>query len=292
MAWDVVSKNVGSLLTAANINQLQDNFPALADQNSGAPLVVFPNSGTYGAHTFSLSTVHAESGFAGPQVSSLAKVHAESGFLGPQVSSFGLIHVSSTVVLAADPTQALEAATKQYADAAVAGWVLLASASPSNVAVVDFLTGIDATYRTYVLLLIKLKPVAQGRLELLVSDDGGTTFESVNYRYAVTARRDVGTDGPTQSTNAAFFQLNGADDVDEAASLAYNGTIYIFDPAAGVQPAFRWDATYGQVTGQAMVAAGGGRCEATAAAINALRVRFNATNIDDGELRLYGIRSS
>ncbi len=97
MAWTDLTFPAGSVLTGTKMTQLDENFDALAAQNAGAPLVFFPNSGTYGAQVFSLATVHAESGFVGPQVSSLGTVHAESGFVGPEVSSFGAVEVNSNL---------------------------------------------------------------------------------------------------------------------------------------------------------------------------------------------------
>ncbi len=104
MAWTDLTFGAGSVLTAAKMTQLDENFDALAAQNAGAPLVTFPNSvlsadaGLQSTGVGSIATVHAGSGFVGPEVSSLATMHAGSGFVGPQVSSFATVHVGSGVV--------------------------------------------------------------------------------------------------------------------------------------------------------------------------------------------------
>ncbi len=103
MAWNNLTFVECSLLTSSKMTQLQNNFSALADQDGGAPLVVFPNSalianaGLRSTGVGSIALVSAASGFLSPLVSSLGTAHAGSGFIAPQVSSFGTIHVSSGI---------------------------------------------------------------------------------------------------------------------------------------------------------------------------------------------------
>lgn len=68
MAWDVVSKASGDVLNAADINQLQTNFTALMNQESGAPI---PSDFFIGVSS-SASTLHvrtSSSGVASPDTS-------------------------------------------------------------------------------------------------------------------------------------------------------------------------------------------------------------------------------
>ena len=86
MAWDVVSQTLNTVLPASKINQLQDNFAALAAQDSGAPVVTFPNS-----------ILNANAGMASTGVGSFGSVNASSGFRTTGVGSFGLLHVNSGI---------------------------------------------------------------------------------------------------------------------------------------------------------------------------------------------------
>ena len=71
MTWDVVSKETnGLVLTTNDVNQIGDNFFALADQSSGAPVITFPNS-----------IMNADAGIATTEVGSFGSIH---------VSSFGI----------------------------------------------------------------------------------------------------------------------------------------------------------------------------------------------------------
>ena len=115
MAWDVVSQTQLTVVPAANLNKLQDNFAALAAQNSGAPVIGFPNS--WGV---------ANAGFVGAAVSSFHAYNAASGFRTTQVASVGLLDASSgvqvNVVAPAAPV-----AGRFYKDTAILAWAAISS---------------------------------------------------------------------------------------------------------------------------------------------------------------------
>lgn len=112
MAWTDLTFVECSLLTAAKMTQLQDNFAALAGGAPGAPRPAIDD-------VASLATVHAASGFAGPQVSSLAQLHVGSGIAAPQVSSFGALHAGSGLAAPGVSSLGRVQADSGYASAAV-----------------------------------------------------------------------------------------------------------------------------------------------------------------------------
>ena len=78
MAYDVVSKDALSVLASSEVNQLQENFDALAAQDSGAPAL-------------DLSSFMA-------QVASIAQMYVESGITASEVSSFDTIEVNCLLI--------------------------------------------------------------------------------------------------------------------------------------------------------------------------------------------------
>ena len=95
MAWDVVSQTANVMIPASRMNQLQDNFAAMAAQNSGAPVVTFPNSimnanagvGVTGVGSF--GSLNASSGMSTTGVGSFGSLVANSGMSTTGVGSFG-----------------------------------------------------------------------------------------------------------------------------------------------------------------------------------------------------------
>ena len=128
MAWDVVSQTLNTVLPASKINQLYDNFAALAAQNSGAPVVTFPNSilnanaGMASTGVGSFGSVNASSGFRTTGVGSFGSVNASSGFLTTGVGSFGLLHVNSGIRISVS-APATPIADTLYRDAIPRAWV-------------------------------------------------------------------------------------------------------------------------------------------------------------------------
>ena len=96
MAWDVVSKQTGEFLKPSEVNQIGDNFTAIAAQDSGAP-------------AFNVSSFIA-------QVASIAQLNISSGVVGYDVSCFGQIEIATTIPIAGvDSFQlTIEAQTSDY----------------------------------------------------------------------------------------------------------------------------------------------------------------------------------
>ena len=106
MAWDVVSHTLNTVLPASKINQLQDNFSALAAQTSGAPVVTFPNS-----------VLNANAGAGSTGVGSFGAVNASSGYRTTQPGCFGSVN-------AADVLPSAPVAGMYYKDTAIRAWAV------------------------------------------------------------------------------------------------------------------------------------------------------------------------
>ena len=127
MAWDVVSQTQNTVLPATRVNQLQDNFAALAAQNSGAPVVTFPNSvlnanagiGATGVGSF--GSLNVSSGFGVLGVGSFGSLNASSGFRTTEVASVGLLDASSGIEVGVVAPAAPEEGV-YYRDMAIRAW--------------------------------------------------------------------------------------------------------------------------------------------------------------------------
>jgi hypothetical protein len=129
MAWNVESQTMNTPIPASRLNQLQDNFAAMAAQNSGAPVILFPNSvlnanaGIASTGVGSFGRVNANSGVQTTQPVSGGVVNATSGFNTAQVGSFGLLDASSGVQVEV-MAPAAPIAGRYYKDTAIRAWAV------------------------------------------------------------------------------------------------------------------------------------------------------------------------
>lgn len=156
---------------------------------------------------------------------------------------------------------------------------------------VDFTTGIDSTYSRYIIVADNVLNSAGGNLELEVSDDGGTSYKSSNYKYH-SSRTDSGAstyNGQNSNTAASFLITSGTT---SAVAAARGFTIHIHDPSnaatytgisgLGVSNDTSLNAQFINVVGH----------HQEAIAINALRFSLSTGNFTAGTFTLYGIKSS
>jgi len=157
---------------------------------------------------------------------------------------------------------------------------LLATASASSSASVEFTSGIDSTYELYEVEMINVLPATDGAdFEFAFSQDAGVSWE------------DDGVVAQYQTGTSAINALNLIDDVENTTVWGgASGSLTIVDPAeTSHYPG-------GYFTGQRYVATSQSVANAdqpflfrSASAVNGVRVRFDTGNIVSGEFRLYGI---
>ena len=183
MAWDVVSQTQLTVVPAANLNKLQDNFAALAAQNSGAPVIGFPNS--WGV---------ANAGFVGAAVSSFHAYNAASGFRTTQVASVGLLDASSgvqvNVVAPAAPV-----AGRFYKDTAIRAWAVV-SANGAFYSEMGIASVANPATDVYVVTLATSFETARSWMQIGYAYDNGnfllrTDVRSVSGSVCVLLGRDV-----------------------------------------------------------------------------------------------------
>ena len=177
--------------------------------------------------------------------------------------------------------------------------VLISSQTASSSACIEFTSGLDSTYDSYVFKFIDIHPQTDNvNFQFNLSTDGGsnynvtktTTFFRAGHNEADT---DSGLEYATssdlaQSTSEQLLNENLGADGDQSCT----GTLTLFNPSSttyvkhfiSVVNSYR----YNNQTQQAFVAGYGN----TTSAINAIRFIVSSGNIDAGTISLYGVKKS
>lgn len=171
---------------------------------------------------------------------------------------------------------------------------LLESHTASTSTSLDFTACISGTYDQYVVELINLIPATNNTdLQMEVSTDGGTTWDTTSGHYVWSVWRWVNsTGGASGSTSAAAMSLTGALTAvsNTTADGGVSGTYKIFNPGNS--------SSYKRMTGQAAYNATSGFQELgittqgsyiQTAAFNAFRIKATSGNLTSGVVRCYGI---
>jgi len=175
--------------------------------------------------------------------------------------------------------------------------ILISTQTASASATIDFTSGIDSTYDSYVFKYINIHPSNNVvNFEFNLSTDGGTNY---NVTKTTTMFRQYHDEADTltnldyttaydlaQSTSFQLFSNNLGNLNDECCS----GTFQIFNPSSttfvkhfiartSVNSEDNFNINYNL--------AGYGN---TTSAVNAIRFRCSAGNIDDGIIKMYGVK--
>ena len=184
--------------------------------------------------------------------------------------------------------------------------VLISTTTASSSSTVNITSGIDSTYKEYIIKAINVHPSANAQLEIHFSIDGGSNFNtnihtcvfqsfhreddsstSLNYRTGDDLA--VGTDEDSNtSTYATLCNTIGNND-----NMCGESIIHLFDPSsttfvkhfiARTQTYMDRDTT--QLASTDNYHAG---YVNTTSAVNAVSFRMNGGNIDSGTFKLYGV---
>jgi len=152
-----------------------------------------------------------------------------------------------------------------------------------------FTSGIDTTYNSYVIVIAGILEKTGGAATLLVqvSDDGGSSWETANYRYHTSLNTDNADTyvGEGSSSNGYLAIGKLASD-----STACTGGWFMFnDPAtSGQYPTFQWN-----VSGATSSSAVGGGVWLSTAAVDGIRFYLSTGGqLESGNATLYGISRS
>jgi hypothetical protein len=204
------------------------------------------------------------------------------------------------VILPAGITNASVSAVTSFANAAAAGTLtLLSTQTASASASISFTTGLDSTYDEYIFKFIDIHPASSSIFQFNMSTDGGSNYnvtKTTTFFYAQHYEDDSATEfgydtGQDLAQSTAFHRLGlaiGSDNSDKSGC----GYLHLFNPSSTTYVK-HFIAQFGTVRVDNLqtdaYTAGYGN---TTSAVNAIRFQMSSGNIDDGIIKLYGVKKS
>jgi len=202
------------------------------------------------------------------------------------------------VILPAGITNSSVSAVTSFANASGATLILLSTQTASASANISFTTGLDSTYDEYQFHFINIHPANDDiNFQFNMSTDSGSNYnvtKTTTHFQSQHREDDVFTFGYVDSADLAqstAFQVlafnigNGADE-----STA--GTLTLFNPSSTtyVKHFITNTNCYEYINGSRNQFTAG--YANTTSAINAIRFQMSSGNIDDGIIKLYGVKKS
>jgi len=203
------------------------------------------------------------------------------------------------VILPAGITNASVSAVTSFANASGGTLILLSTQTASASASISFTTGLDSTYDEYIFSFINIHPATDNTDFMFnLSTDGGsnynvtkttTTFQAYHDEADTDTSLNYDTaDDLAQSTSFQQLLKNLGTDSDQNSS----GTLTLFNPSSTTYVkhfiANGNSYNHNNYTNQNFTAGYAN----TTSAVNAVRFQMSSGNIDDGIIKLYGVKKS
>ena len=203
------------------------------------------------------------------------------------------------VILPAGITNSSVSAVTSFANASGGTLILLSTQTASASATISFTTGLDSTYDEYIFSFINIHPATDNTDFMFnLSTDGGsnynvtkttTTFQAYHDEADTDTSLNYDTaDDLAQSTSFQQLLKNLGTDSDQNSS----GTLTLFNPSSTTYVkhfiANGNSYNHNNYTNQNFTAGYAN----TTSAVNAVRFQMSSGNIDDGVIKLYGVKKS
>lgn len=173
------------------------------------------------------------------------------------------------------------------------GKVLLATASASASATIDFTTAIDSTYDEYELHIINAVPTNNNDVPWLrTSTDAGANFASTagDYFWTLSTGRNATATVTNGSTTATKIELSRQTVSSTASDGGFSAVIRLFDPSGtACKKQLAWDGNTG-IANTGLETINGVAYRDNTADIDALRFLFSTGTTASGKFKLYGIK--
>ena len=203
------------------------------------------------------------------------------------------------VILPAGITNSSVSAVTSFANASGGTLILLSTQTASSSATISFTTGLDSTYDEYIFKFINIHP-ATNRVNFTfnMSTDSGSNYnvtKTSSFFYSYHSESDVTTaleyEGAYDLAQSTSFQplliaVGNGNDEDGS------GTLTLFNPSSTtyvkhfISNTNSYDGNDFSINS---FIAGYGN---TTSAVNAVRFQMSSGNIDDGIIKLYGVKKS
>jgi hypothetical protein len=168
------------------------------------------------------------------------------------------------------------------------GMVLLQTLTASTSASLDFTSSISSTYDTYQIVFVNIVPASNTILQLLMSTDGGSTWDtSAIYDYAANFCYPGAEGAMTGTTNGTAF---GFRDVNSTLSSngSYNGTVMLYGPGSAKNKVIAGKVIIDDNGVGTLMLDWNGRYKSTTA-VNAFQIKAASGNLTSGTVRVYGV---
>jgi len=221
--------------------------------------------------------------------------------MGTITRSFANNIGSSGILLASAVNNAtVEDITSFSSAASSATLVLISTQTASSSASISFTTGLDSTYDEYIFKFINIHPQTDSvDFGFNFSTDSGSNYnvtKTTTYFLALHTEDDASTN-LTYATGSDLAQstadvLTGADNLGADNDQSVVGTLSLFNPSSTTYVKhFIFDSTLSEFRDRVHNQYIAGYANTTSA-INAIRFKMTSGNIDDGIIKLYGVKKS
>jgi len=175
--------------------------------------------------------------------------------------------------------------------------ILLSTQTASSSANISFTSGIDSTYDSYVFKFYNIHPATDNvQFEFNMSTDSGSN-------YNVTKTSSFFYSGHNESGTNTYLEYNVTQDLAQStafqpiahevgndADQSCSGSLQLFNPASTTYVKhFIANTNIGQINNYTYNAYSAGYGNTTSA-INAVRFQMSSGNIDDGIIKMYGVK--
>jgi hypothetical protein len=203
------------------------------------------------------------------------------------------------VILPAGITNASVSAVTSFANASAETLILLSTQTASSSATISFTTGLDSTYDEYIFKFIDIHPATDSvDFQFNLSTDSGSNYNVTKTTTYFTSTHDEG-DLETNliyknnldlAQSTAFQPIS--DRTGNGADEGLSGSLTLFNPSSTVYVKHFLSDTNAYLFANYSNndrSAGYGN---TTSAVNAIQFKFSSGNIDDGVIKLYGVKKS
>ena len=203
------------------------------------------------------------------------------------------------VILPAGITNSSVSAVTSFANASGGTLILLSTQTASSSATISFTTGLDSTYDEYVFKFINCHPATDSvQIQFNGSTDSGSNYNvTKTSTFFISEHNEAGTftgltytGGLDLAQSTAFQGLSGSLGNDNDQNVS--GTLTLFNPSSTTYVKHfigRSNTMHPDDFSQDGFSAGYFN---TTSAINAIQFKFGSGNIDDGIIKMYGVKKS
>jgi len=159
----------------------------------------------------------------------------------------------------------------------------------SNVANLQFTSIQESTYDVHLLIISRMESDADNKaVEIAVSNDGGSSYETSNYDWAWMYQKSDGTFTEKRNTSGGDFTI--VQNIGNSTGENFSAYVYLYNLGDSAKYSYTsWQGT-GITQDPDYISVFGSGAYHQAETINALQLKFSSDNIASGVFSLYGIK--